>query len=236
MPDIPGTHDNAAMGAIDLDVTAEQTPPLAHPPKRSGRQLEMIQCSVCATWFHTDCVGIKKKTPRSEYGRARRVGLSQTKSSIVNGAVNVVKSGRPATRQRRSTTIEQHDGRQYPHRNAADKSTYRQRPEGHLDHHHNERHIATANVENDDRYEQHGDHGRRAGALQRPHQQRQNGTDRHPAATHRHPGGASGRLSGQCAKCGEMNHTTAQCKHHHEVQCRQCGEYGHKDKHHGHGE
>ena len=88
----------------------------------------------------------------------------------------------------------------------------------------------------DDQYEQHGDHGRRAGALQHPHQQRQNGTDRHPAATHRHPGGASGRLSGQCAKCGEMNHTTAQCKHHHEVQCRQCGEYGHKDKHHGHGE
>ena len=77
MPDIPGTPDNAATGSIDLDVTAEQTPPLAPPPaggkpvcieqskfdhktKCSGRQLEMIQRSVCATWFHTDCVGIKK--------------------------------------------------------------------------------------------------------------------------------------------------------------------------------
>ena len=60
MPDIPGTPDIAATGAIDLDVTAEQTPPLALPPaggkpvcieqckfdqktKRSGRQLKMIQ-------------------------------------------------------------------------------------------------------------------------------------------------------------------------------------------------
>ena len=75
--DMSGTPDNAATGAIDLDVTAEQTPPLAHPPagckpvyieqckfdhktKRSDRQLDMIQYSVYATWFHTDCVVIKK--------------------------------------------------------------------------------------------------------------------------------------------------------------------------------
>ena len=31
--------------------------------KRNGRKLEMIQCSVCAVWFHTDCVDLKKATP-----------------------------------------------------------------------------------------------------------------------------------------------------------------------------
>ena len=34
-----------------------------HKTKRGGRQLEMIQCSVCAGWFHTECVGIKKDAP-----------------------------------------------------------------------------------------------------------------------------------------------------------------------------
>ena len=31
--------------------------------KRNGRKLDMIQCSVCAVWFHTECVDIKKDTP-----------------------------------------------------------------------------------------------------------------------------------------------------------------------------
>ena len=31
-----------------------------HKGKRSGRSLYMIQCSVCAEWFHTECVGLKK--------------------------------------------------------------------------------------------------------------------------------------------------------------------------------
>ena len=31
--------------------------------KRNGRKLDMIQCRVCAVWFHTECVDIKKDTP-----------------------------------------------------------------------------------------------------------------------------------------------------------------------------
>ena len=31
-----------------------------HKGKRSGHSLDMIQCSVCAEWFHTECVGLKK--------------------------------------------------------------------------------------------------------------------------------------------------------------------------------
>ena len=31
-----------------------------HKGKRSGRSVDMIQCSVCAEWFHTECVGLKK--------------------------------------------------------------------------------------------------------------------------------------------------------------------------------
>ena len=31
--------------------------------KRSGKQHDMIQCSVCAQWYHTDCVGLKKRRP-----------------------------------------------------------------------------------------------------------------------------------------------------------------------------
>ena len=31
--------------------------------KRSGKQHDMIQCSVCAQWYHTDCVGLKKGDP-----------------------------------------------------------------------------------------------------------------------------------------------------------------------------
>ena len=31
--------------------------------KRSGKQHDMIQCSVCAQWYHTDCVGLKKGRP-----------------------------------------------------------------------------------------------------------------------------------------------------------------------------
>ena len=31
-----------------------------HRGKRSGCSLDMIQCSVCAEWFHIECVGMKK--------------------------------------------------------------------------------------------------------------------------------------------------------------------------------
>ena len=31
-----------------------------HKGKRNGRSVDMIQCSVCAEWFHTECVGLKK--------------------------------------------------------------------------------------------------------------------------------------------------------------------------------
>ena len=37
---------------------------------------------------------------------------------------------------------------------------------------------------------------------------------------------------GKCAKCGELNHVTAVCKHASKVRCRQCLELGHKEKHH----
>ena len=36
---------------------------------------------------------------------------------------------------------------------------------------------------------------------------------------------------GKCAKCGELNHVTAVCKHASKVRCRQCLELGHKEKH-----
>ena len=31
-----------------------------HKGKRSGRSLDIIQCSACAEWFHIECVGLKK--------------------------------------------------------------------------------------------------------------------------------------------------------------------------------
>ena len=31
--------------------------------KRNSRQLEMIECSMCAIWFHTACVGVKQDVP-----------------------------------------------------------------------------------------------------------------------------------------------------------------------------
>ena len=77
MTDIPGILANPSVGEIDLDGTVEQTPPpttgnsmatcieqykFDHRTKRS-RQLDMIQRSMCAVWFNTDCVGIKKDVP-----------------------------------------------------------------------------------------------------------------------------------------------------------------------------
>ena len=76
VPGSPGTPVTTTTAAIDLDGTTEQTPlsvsgksvcievcKYEHKTKRGGRQLEMIQCSLCASWFHTECVGIKKDAP-----------------------------------------------------------------------------------------------------------------------------------------------------------------------------
>ena len=159
--------------------------------------------------------------------------IKNMKLTTVNGAVNVVKSGRPATRQRRSTTIEQHDGRQYPHRNAADKSAYRRRPEGRLDHHHNERHSATANVENDDRAVtilQRSDNADRhdeiAGVASRQRLRETGEYHEQRRADHRRPVSDAHR----CDYSAEVNHTTHECGFRNLVTCHNCGARGHKQK------
>ena len=154
---------------VARDVCIASTPPRSDSPTKNDRvtaaneMLKGLASRMGVTYIDND-PSFKLADGSINDGYIAKDGLHLTaagtnrliknmKLTTVNGAVNVVKSGRPATRQRRSTTIEQHDGRQYPHRNAADKSAYRRRPEGRLDHHHhhNERHSAAANVENDDR-------------------------------------------------------------------------------------
>ena len=49
--------------ASDTRLCCEQCKFDGKAGKRNGRKLDMIQCSVCAVWFHTECVDIKKDTP-----------------------------------------------------------------------------------------------------------------------------------------------------------------------------
>ena len=49
--------------ASDTGLCGEQCKFDRKAAKRNGRKLDMIQCSVCAVWFHTECVDIKKDTP-----------------------------------------------------------------------------------------------------------------------------------------------------------------------------
>ena len=49
--------------ASDTRLCCEQCKFDGKAGKRNGRKLDMIQYSVCAVWFHTECVDIKKDTP-----------------------------------------------------------------------------------------------------------------------------------------------------------------------------
>ena len=49
----PPTPNNGSAACIEQCKFARKV-------KRGGRQLDMIQCSVCADWYHTECAGVKK--------------------------------------------------------------------------------------------------------------------------------------------------------------------------------
>ena len=55
-PDIPPVTpaNESGIGLCDEQCKFERK------AKSNGRKLEMMQCSVCAVWFHTDCVDLKK--------------------------------------------------------------------------------------------------------------------------------------------------------------------------------
>ena len=70
-PVLDGPNDTGVQ--VDLDTSGQSTSaPTTNnvctdtckfKTKRSGKQHDMIQCSVCAQWYHTDCVGLKKGDP-----------------------------------------------------------------------------------------------------------------------------------------------------------------------------
>ena len=70
-PVLDGPNDTGVQ--VDLDTSGQPTStPTTNnactdtckfKTKRSGKQHDMIQCSVCAQWYHTDCFALKKGDP-----------------------------------------------------------------------------------------------------------------------------------------------------------------------------
>ena len=55
------TNDNENENVNERDtVYCEQNCKFERKDKKAGRQLDMIECSICRTWYHNECVGLRK--------------------------------------------------------------------------------------------------------------------------------------------------------------------------------